>query len=83
VHLTIHPTQEQLIELKERSHAHHEQDRLEKEHQAKEHKDLERQATTSVEESAALAPVTEGLPGPSDNGQPSVHDTKLLTISQN
>jgi hypothetical protein len=66
---TIHPTWEQLIELKERSCEHCEQDRLKKEHQA----------MTSVEESAALAPVTEGLLGPSDNGQPSVHDTNNLT----
>ena len=77
--LTIRPTQEQLRELKERSCVHCEQDQLEKECQVKEHEALEREVRTSVKESAPLAPVTEGLPGPLDNGQPSVHNTNNLT----
>jgi hypothetical protein len=80
LHPTIRPTQERIRELKERSRARREQERLEKERQAKEREALEREATTSVKESAPLAPVTEGgLPGPSDNGQPSVHGTNNLT----
>jgi hypothetical protein len=32
----------------------------------------------SVKESIPLAPVTDGLPGPLDSGQPSVHSTNNL-----
>ncbi len=45
----------------------------------KEHEALECEVRTSVKESTPLAPVTEGLPGPLDNGQPSVHNTNNLT----
>jgi hypothetical protein len=45
----------------------------------KEHEALEHKATTSVRDSTHLAPVTEGLLGPSDSGQLSVHSTNNLT----
>jgi len=44
----------------------------------KEHEALEHKATTSVRDSTHLAPVTEGLLGPSDSGQLSVHSTNNL-----
>ncbi len=39
---------------------------------------LECEARISIKESTPLAPVTESLLGPSDNSQPSVHNTNNL-----
>jgi hypothetical protein len=75
---TTRPTQEWIRELKERNRACHEQEQLEKECQVKEQEALERKAITSGVESAPLAPITEGLPGPSGQGQLSVHGTNNL-----